>query len=60
MKYVKKKHQDEFDGCPNIHFSGSVSGMKKLGYWKKNDEIVRCGNYYYNLSAGRRNRTYAG
>lgn len=35
---------------PSIHISGSVRGMKKCGYWKKDDVIVRVGSYYYNLS----------
>ena len=35
---------------PSIHISGSVRGMKKLGYWGKHDQCVRCGNYIYNLS----------
>lgn len=49
MRYVrlteaeKKRH-------PSIHVTGSVRGMRKLGYWGEDDEIVRCGQYYYNLS----------
>lgn len=49
MKYkkmndiVKSKH-------PSIHYTGSVLGMKKLGYWDKDDVCVRCGQYIYNLS----------
>lgn len=35
---------------PSIHYTGSVRGMKKLGYWGKNDRCVRCGQYIYNLS----------
>lgn len=35
---------------PSIHISGSIRGMKKLGFWGKHDTIVRCGSYYYNLS----------
>jgi hypothetical protein len=35
---------------PSIHCTGSVRGMKKLGYWGKNDVCVRIGNYIYNLS----------
>lgn len=42
-KYEKQHH-------PSIHYTGSVSGMKKLGYWGKNDKCVRCGQYIYNLS----------
>ena len=35
---------------PSIHVTGSVRGMRKLGYWGKNDVVVRSGSYYYNLS----------
>ncbi len=38
------------DRHPSIHKSGSVRGMKKLGYWGKNDVCVRIGDYIYNLS----------
>jgi hypothetical protein len=50
MQY-RKKGSFNTDNYPSIHFTGSVLGMKKLGYWKRNDEIVRCGQYYYNLSS---------
>lgn len=33
----------------NIHSSGSVTGMRKLGYWKKKDRVVRCNGYIYNI-----------
>ncbi len=42
-EYDKARH-------PSIHCTGSVRGMKKLGYWGKNDKCVRCGQYIYNLS----------
>ena len=35
---------------PSIHYTGSVRGMKKLGFWGKHDVCVRCGQYIYNLS----------
>ena len=35
---------------PNIDRTGSVSGMKKLGYWGKNDIVVLSHGYYYNTS----------
>ena len=38
------------DHHPSIHVSGSIRGMKKRGFWRKTDIIVRCGSYYYNLS----------
>lgn len=34
---------------PNIDSSGSVVGMKKLGYWNKEDRTVRCKGYIYNI-----------
>ena len=37
MKY-KKLTQQEKDQSPSIHYTGSVRGMKKLGYWKPGDE----------------------
>ena len=35
---------------PSILYTGSVRGMKKLGFWGEHDIIVRCGQYIYNLS----------
>lgn len=35
---------------PSIHATGSVRGMKRLHFWRKNDRIIRHGQYYYNLS----------
>lgn len=49
MKY-KKLTEAEKARHPSIHYTGSARGMKKLGYWGKNDECVRCGSYIYNLS----------
>lgn len=49
MKYMKLTDGQKYNH-PSIHCSGSVRGMKKLGYWGKHDEVVRCGQYYYNLS----------
>ena len=46
-----KKLTPREKGChPSIHYTGSVQGMKKLGYWGKDDVCVRCGQYIYNLS----------
>lgn len=49
MEYVKLT-QKEKRVHPSIHYTGSVRGMKKLGYWGKHDRCVRCGQYIYNLS----------
>lgn len=35
---------------PSIHYTGSVRGMKEMGFWGKHDICVRCGSYIYNLS----------
>jgi hypothetical protein len=34
---------------PNIDASGSVSGMKKRGYWNKNDRTVNSHGFIYNI-----------
>ena len=49
MQYMKLT-AGEKDRHPSIHYTGSVRGMKKLGFWGKNDRCVRCGQYIYNLS----------
>lgn len=49
MRY-QRLTESEKDTHPSIHCTGSVRGMIKLGYWKKGDNIVRCGQYIYNLS----------
>lgn len=49
MRY-EKLTQAERAQHPSIHYTGSVQGMKKLGYWGKNDRCVRCGQHIYNLS----------
>lgn len=35
----------------NIDFSGSVSGMKALGYWRKKDRTVRSHGWIYNIDS---------
>lgn len=34
---------------PNIAASGSVSGMKALGYWGKDDRTVKSHGFIYNI-----------
>lgn len=36
---------------PNIDETGSVSGMKNLGHWRKDDRIIKEAGYYYNMSS---------
>jgi hypothetical protein len=50
MKYMRLT-EEEKSRHPSIHYTGSVSGMKKMGYWRKHDICVRCGAYIYNLSS---------
>lgn len=49
MEYMRLTQLDK-SIHPSIHCTGSVRGMKKLGYWGKNDRCVRCGQFIYNLS----------
>lgn len=35
----------------NIHSSGSVTGMKNLGYWGKKDRTVRSHGFIYNIDS---------
>lgn len=49
MQYMKLTEKEKARH-PSIHYTGSVRGMKKLGFWKKGDRCVRCGQYIYNLS----------
>lgn len=59
MRYMKLTKAEQ-NRHPSIHYTGSVQGMKKFGYWGKNDRCVRCGQYIYNLSIrlGGYNRTW--
>jgi len=34
---------------PNIDASGSVRGMKQLGYWRNEDRTVRSHGFIYNI-----------
>ena len=34
---------------PNIAASGSVIGMRSLGYWGKHDRVVRSHGFIYNI-----------
>lgn len=35
------------ENCPCIHVTGSVRGMVKLGFWSKDSDKVRHGNWIY-------------
>ena len=49
MKYERLTRAQK-DRHPSIHYTGSVRGIKKQGFWRKKDRCVRCGQYIYNLS----------
>lgn len=34
---------------PNIDASGSVAGMKNLGYWGKKDRVIQSHGFKYNI-----------
>ncbi len=52
ITWVEDKSTGSAHSChPNIHASGSPSGMKKLGYWQNTDWIIKSDGYYYNLSS---------
>ena len=53
MKYMSKYEFVEKYGDFNyasIDATGSVRGMKKLGFWGKHDVCIRCGKYIYNVN----------
>ena len=33
--------------CSSIHKTGSIKGMIKLGFWNKNSDKVKHGNWIY-------------
>ena len=35
----------------NIHYSGSIRGMKNRGYWDKKDRVIRSNGYIYNIDS---------
>ncbi len=48
MKYQRLTEAEKATH-PSIHYTGSIRGMKRLGFWGKNDVCVRSGAYIYNL-----------
>ncbi len=41
---------NEHSAHPSIDVTGSVRGMKKMGYWQEDDITVRCHGAIYNVS----------
>lgn len=33
--------------CSCIHVTGSIKGMVKQGFWSKDSDKVKCGNWIY-------------
>lgn len=46
-KYENATGKRFTSNCPSIHKTGSVKGMVKLGFWGKNSDKVRHGNWIY-------------
>lgn len=46
-KYENATGKRFTSSCPCIHKTGSVKGMVKLGFWDKNCDKVRHGNWIY-------------
>jgi len=51
MVYIKTKYAGYLSRFPSIDVTGSVIGMKKQGFWKKHDVVVRCGGFFYNIGS---------
>ncbi|QNB45438.1 hypothetical protein BR63_03360 [Thermanaerosceptrum fracticalcis] len=50
IAWVENESTGNGHSChPNIHVTGSVAGMKKLGYWGKTDRTVKAHGYIYNI-----------
>jgi len=51
IAWVENGHTGNGHTChPNIHHTGSVNGMKRLGYWRHSDITVRSHGFIYNIS----------
>ena len=46
-KYENATGRRFTEKCPCIHVTGSVRGMVKLGFWSKESDKVRHGNWIY-------------
>ena len=46
-EYENAKGKLFTDKCPCIHVTGSVKSMVKLGFWDKDSDKVRRGNWIY-------------
>lgn len=50
MRMTTEDVMAELDRHPSIDRTGSVQGMKKLGFWGEDDVCVTVGDYIYDLS----------
>lgn len=46
-KYENETGKRFTDICPCIHITGNIRGMVKLGFWNKDSDKVRHGNWIY-------------
>lgn len=46
-QYEQKTGKKFTTSCPCIHVTGSVRGMVKQGFWDKDSDKVRHGNWIY-------------
>ena len=47
IKYENATGKRFITNCSCIHVTGSVRGMVKLGFWSKDSDKVRHGNWIY-------------
>jgi len=47
---IEQGRRVQIDRFPNFHKTGSVRGMKRL-YYGESCLLIRCGQYYYNVTA---------
>jgi len=47
---IEQGRRVQIDRFPNFHKTGIVRGMKRL-YYGENCLLIRCGQYYYNVTA---------
>lgn len=52
VRYLNKRLGEivKISQYPNFHYSGSISGMKRM-FYGKDAMLVRCGQWIYNVPA---------
>lgn len=52
IAWVEDGHTGSGHSChPNIDATGSIKGMKKLGYWRKDARCIRSHGFIYNVDS---------